>query len=294
VPGRRRGRVRRPGRRRMVRVRSRPQDHRKDRDHGHDGQRQATDPGQAPSPSIRRPASPAHADPLCRVYPLPTPECHQAALINRRPFRAVAAPVAAMRQKELRPAPGRPQRRQPTSRSRTSARHAPMPNGTWGPRRDHPETRGESWARRSGPFWYRLAGRHKPHSTGVCSWAAPGACSVLAAHRRHRGRVHCSGCPVCNPDRSPRHRSAAGDPPGAHHRAGALTSPQLSGQVPSQGQQPGQGDRAQPLPGQAVQNRRQGGHGAGMPEMQAYDRPPPHRAEHGGHDRLRSGIGVVD
>ena len=34
---------------------------------------------------------------------------------------------------------------------------------------DLPWSRAQSWAPRSGPFWYRLAGpRHKPHSTGVC------------------------------------------------------------------------------------------------------------------------------
>ena len=47
---------------------------------------------------------------------------------------------------------------------------------------------------------------------------------------------------------SPRHRSAVADPPGADHRAGALTFRQLSCQVPSGGQQPGQDDRAQPPP----------------------------------------------
>src|SRR5262245_7677013 len=31
-----------------------------------------------------------------------------------------------------------------------------------------------------------------------------------------------------------------------------------------------------------------------MPEMQAYDRPWPRRAEHGGYDRVRPGIGVVE
>ena len=43
--------------------------------------------------------------------------------------------------------------------------------------------------------------RLKPHSAGVCRWAAPSACSALAAHQRHRGRIHCSGWPVCNPNR---------------------------------------------------------------------------------------------
>src|SRR5258708_6010881 len=63
---------------------------------------------------------------------------------------------------------------------------------------------------------------------------------------------------------------------------------------PSCGQHLGQGNGAQAAPGQAAQDGGQGGHGAGVPKVQADDRPGPRLAEHGGHDGVRPRIGVVE
>lgn len=62
----------------------------------------------------------------------------------------------------------------------------------------------------------------------------------------------------------------------------------------SRGQQIGEGDRAQAPALQAAHDRGQGGHSAGMPQMHADDRPGTREAEHGRHDRVRPGIGVVE
>ncbi len=151
--GRRHCRVRRPGG--IARVRKRPEDHRKDRDHGHDGQRQATEPDQAPGLPIHRPASPAHADPLCGVYPLPTPECYDVTLINRRPFRAVAA--GRNNAADLRPAPGPTPAMPATTPGERNASHNrrwPMP-GVSRPRRAMTPTRKSASAAGRARRWPR-------------------------------------------------------------------------------------------------------------------------------------------
>jgi hypothetical protein len=58
-----RRRMSRPGWCGSIGMRCRVDDHREDRHHGCNGYEHANEPGQAPDPSIRRPASLAHADP---------------------------------------------------------------------------------------------------------------------------------------------------------------------------------------------------------------------------------------
>jgi amino acid efflux transporter len=144
---------------------------------------------------------------------------------------------------------------------------------------------------------------------GFCGWALaiPAAVALAvgwrarADARRRRSRA----CPdshslLYGRNRSEHSRLGAqvvlgGDLKGVKAGPGEPPDERLRvGRVPSRGEQFGQGDRAEPAAGQAVQDRGHRGHGAGMTEMHADDRPLARRAEHVGHDRIRSGIGVVE